>query len=141
MLLCVAVALLSGCETLSGMIDNMPVGHGYIELDENTDPRFSKQTAEPGKRIGILKQRGPNVFVGYWRDTDGAYIVYRHHREGFLERGADATPQILRQVASALAYGNVTAMLPAIRDVLDRLGPQPAEALASASPRGSSCHR
>ena len=42
--------------------------------------------------------------------------------------------EIAGLIASSLAYGNVKAMLPAIRSVLDLLGPAPAATLQSARP-------
>jgi uncharacterized protein (TIGR02757 family) len=48
-----------------------------------------------------------------------------------------ATPidrEVAALVAAALAYGNVKAMLPAIREVLDPLGPAPARRLARTTP-------
>jgi hypothetical protein len=39
----------------------LPVGHGHIELDENTDPRFVKPDREG--RIGFLQAMGNNVFL------------------------------------------------------------------------------
>ena len=42
--------------------------------------------------------------------------------------------EIVGLVASSLAYGNVKAMLPAIRGVLETLGPSPAATLRSARP-------
>jgi hypothetical protein len=48
--------LLPACETIP-----LPVGHGHIELDENTDPRFAKPDMEG--RIGILRARGNHVFL------------------------------------------------------------------------------
>lgn len=42
--------------------------------------------------------------------------------------------EIVGLIASSLAYGNVKAMLPAIRGVLETLGPSPAATLQSARP-------
>lgn len=55
------------------------MGHGYIELDENTDPRFFKQTA-PGTTIGQLEVRGREVVLNgqrvdrAQRISDGSHL-------------------------------------------------------------------
>ena len=51
-----AVASLSAC-------NGIPTGHGYVELDENTDPRFHKQS-EPGQSIGHVQVRGRVILNG-----------------------------------------------------------------------------
>ena len=50
----VASAWFSGCPIV--------VGHGFIELDENTDPRIFKQTSD-AKPIGMLETRGAQVYL------------------------------------------------------------------------------
>jgi hypothetical protein len=48
--------LLPACKNIP-----LPVGHGHIELDEKTDPRFAKP--DQAGQIGILQARGDNVFL------------------------------------------------------------------------------
>jgi hypothetical protein len=50
----------------------LPVGHGHIELDENTDPRFVKPDGEG--RIGFLQTRGNNVFLNQ-RPVSGGQTI------------------------------------------------------------------
>ncbi|MEN8207316.1 MAG: PASTA domain-containing protein [Pseudomonadota bacterium] len=60
LLLLTTVFLLPAC-------GNLPVGHGHVELDENTDPRFTK----PGtpNAIATLHPRGRNVYLNGGRAT------------------------------------------------------------------------
>jgi len=51
----------------------LPVGHGHIELDENTDPRFIKPDKEG--RIGLLRARGDNVFLNQRTVSDKQPIM------------------------------------------------------------------
>lgn len=69
-----------------------------------------------------------------WLDT----LHEAHHHARFIAPdplelvvpfGAPADREVAGLVAASLAYGNVTAMLPAIERVLDALGPSPATAL------------
>ena len=66
----VAAASLCACA-------NLPTGHGFIELDENTDPRFVKQT-EPGKPIGSLEARGA-VFLNGRRVSSSSRVSSGDH--------------------------------------------------------------
>jgi uncharacterized protein (TIGR02757 family) len=60
------------------------------------------------------------------RFVDSDPLVFLYDYEAVVDR------EVAGLVASALAYGNVTAMLPAIRRVLEALGPAPSAALARA---------
>lgn len=56
LLILTTALILTSCATVP-----IPVGHGHIELDENTDPRFAKPDTEGA--IGTVVARGSAVYV------------------------------------------------------------------------------
>jgi hypothetical protein len=54
LLLILSISVLPACSPVM-------VGHGHIELDENTDPRFSRPDTQGS--IGTLNTRGDNVYL------------------------------------------------------------------------------
>ncbi|MCP3903467.1 MAG: TIGR02757 family protein [Planctomycetes bacterium] len=96
-------------------------------------PSTTKRTGEPtNPPLGRAERR--------WLEGMHRRYHHRHFVEPdplqFLFRYADLRDrEVAAVVASALAYGNVKAMLPAIARVLDGLGPAPARRLRDSSPR------
>lgn len=64
---------------------------------------FIRQFEADAQRLALLDHPNINPLIDYWRDTDGAFLVYRWHRGGFLDRADGKT---LAQVGSALAYAH-----------------------------------
>lgn len=59
------------------------------------------------QRLWLLDHPNINSIVDYWRDPEGAFIVYRSHRGGVLDVAAVLNAgQVLSQVGSALAYAH-----------------------------------
>lgn len=65
---------------------------------------FIREFEPDAQRLSLLDHPHLNPLLDYWRDPDGAYLVHRYHRGGFLASSGAATPALLRQIASALAY-------------------------------------
>jgi DNA-binding SARP family transcriptional activator/WD40 repeat protein len=77
-----------------------------ISRAESSGADFIRRFEADAQRLALLDHPNISSPVDYWRDTDGAYVVYRYHRGGPLGGGADATPQLVTQIGSALAYAH-----------------------------------
>ena len=73
---------------------------------ESSGAGFIRRFEADAQRLALLDHPNISSPLDYWRDTDGAYVVYRYHRGGPLGSGADATPQLVAQIGSALAYAH-----------------------------------
>lgn len=79
-----------------------------VHKGDSTDADFIRHFEADVQRISLLEH--PNILpvLDYWRDTDGAYIVYPYHRGGRLDISlgeTDAAP-VVGAIASALAYAH-----------------------------------
>ncbi|HEX6299678.1 MAG TPA: BTAD domain-containing putative transcriptional regulator [Acidimicrobiia bacterium] len=90
---------------------------------EASDAGFIRGFEADAQRLALLDHPHINPLLDYWRDVEGAFLVYRYHRGGFL---GTATPDVLAQVGSALAYahsyGIVHGSLRPDRVILDETG-------------------
>jgi DNA-binding SARP family transcriptional activator/serine/threonine protein kinase/WD40 repeat protein len=90
---------------------------------EASDADFIRHFEADAQRLALLDHPNINPLVDYWRDTEGAYLVYRYHRGGVLDSGQNATARMLEQVGAALAhahsYGVVHGSVRPNRIVLD----------------------
>lgn len=77
-----------------------------ISRAESSDAEFIRNFEFDTQRLALLDHPNINELLDYWRDPEGAYLVYRYHRGGFLKSGADATHETLAQVGSALGYAH-----------------------------------
>ena len=76
-------------------------------------PDFIRRFEADAQRLALLDHPNINPLIDYWRDTDGAYLVYRYHRGGFLGDPADgrvrpdvSPGRVMGQVGAALAYAH-----------------------------------
>ena len=76
-------------------------------------PDFIRRFEADAQRLALLDHPNINPLIDYWRDTDGAYLVYRSHRGGFLSdpagggAGLDVSPgRVIDQVGAAVAYAH-----------------------------------
>ncbi|HEX6299748.1 MAG TPA: BTAD domain-containing putative transcriptional regulator [Acidimicrobiia bacterium] len=90
---------------------------------EASDVDFIRNFEADAQRLALLDHPNINPLVDYWRDPEGAYLVYRYHRGGLLDSGQNATPGMLEQIGAALAhahsYGVVHGSVRPDRIVLD----------------------
>jgi hypothetical protein len=70
---------------------------------ESSDADFIRHFEADAQRLSLLDHPNINPLLDYWRDTEGAFLVYRWHRGGFVHF---PTSEVVRQVASALAYAH-----------------------------------
>ncbi len=78
-----------------------------IDRSQASDPDFILRFEADAQRLAFLDHPNINPLLDYWRDPQGAYLVYRHHRGGLLQVGQVADPgRLLTQVGSALDYAH-----------------------------------
>ncbi|MGI9607141.1 MAG: BTAD domain-containing putative transcriptional regulator [Acidimicrobiales bacterium] len=112
----------------------------------SADAEFVRAFEADAQRLSLLDHPNIAALLDYWRDIDGAYLVYRHHRGGRLASGADATPVRFAQICAALSYahsyGVVHGSLRPDRVMLDESGNVRliGFSLAGVRPTGSSEH-
>ncbi|MGD2059697.1 MAG: BTAD domain-containing putative transcriptional regulator [Acidimicrobiia bacterium] len=92
-----------------------------------SDPDFVHRFEADVQRLWLLDHPNINPIVDYWRDPEGAFIVYRAHRGGVLDVAEVESPgRLVSQVGSALAYahsyGMVHGSLAPDRVLLDESG-------------------
>ena len=73
---------------------------------------FIREFEADAQRLALLDHPNINPLVDYWRDTEGAFLVYRYHRGGSLVSETPPDPdRLLAQVASALDYAHSCGVL------------------------------
>jgi DNA-binding SARP family transcriptional activator/WD40 repeat protein len=86
----------------------------------SSDADFIRRFETDAQRLALLDHPNINPLLDYWRDTDGAYLVYRHHRAGFLTAATrDAVVQIGAALSYAHSYGVVHGSVRPDRIMLD----------------------
>ena len=91
------------------------------------DPGFIRRFEADVQRLSVLDHQNIATVIDYWRRPDGAYIVYRYPRGGFLSHasGFDAS-KVVEQIGAALAYahslGITHGSLTPDRVILDEAG-------------------
>lgn len=98
-----------------------------IGRTEASDPAFIRSFEADAQRLALLDHPNINPLLDYWRDPDGAFLVYRYHRGGLLNDGSVEKPdrlieQIGRALGHAHSYGVVHGSVRPDRVVLDESG-------------------
>lgn len=94
---------------------------------EASDPEFIRNFEADAQRLALLDHPNINPLLDYWRDPEGAFLVYRYHRGGLLDNGPLDEPdrlieQIGRAISHAHSYGVVHGSVRPDRVVLDESG-------------------
>ncbi len=99
-----------------------------ISRAESSDADFIRRFEADVQRLSLMEHPHILPILDYWRDTEGAFIVYPYHRGGGLQDSIAAidADRAITQIGSALAYahsyGLVHGRLAPNRVVLDESG-------------------
>ncbi|MCZ6504509.1 MAG: BTAD domain-containing putative transcriptional regulator, partial [Actinobacteria bacterium] len=78
-----------------------------IGRSDASDPDFIRNFEADAQRLALLDHPNINPLLDYWRDPEGAFLVYRYHRGGFLsEQSEMVAGRLIDQVGTALAYAH-----------------------------------
>lgn len=77
-----------------------------------SEPRFIRDFESDALRLALLDHRHLTPVLDFWRDPEGAYLVYQYPRGGNLDDlSAVDGEKVLGDVASALAYAHSVGMV------------------------------
>ena len=83
-----------------------------IGRGDSSDVDFIRNFEADAQRLSLLDHQNIAPLVDYWRQPDGAFLVYRYPRGGLLSQGATGGGQRLAdQIGSALAYAHSLGMI------------------------------
>lgn len=78
-----------------------------IARAEASDPDFIRHFEADAQRLALLDHPNINPLLDYWRDPEGAYLVYRHHRGGLLNQDSLGDPdRLIEQIGQALSHAH-----------------------------------
>lgn len=83
-----------------------------IGRGDSSDADFVRNFEADAQRLSLLDHQNIAQVIDYWRQPDGAFLVYRYPRGGLLVQGAvvDAG-RLIEQIGSALAYAHSLGMV------------------------------
>ena len=83
-----------------------------IGRGDSSDVDFIRNFEADAQRLSLLDHQNIAPLVDYWRQPDGAFMVYRYPRGGLLSQGATGGGQrLVDQIGSALAYAHSLGMI------------------------------
>lgn len=78
---------------------------------DSSDIDFVRRFEADAQRLSLLDHHNIASVIDYWRHPDGAFLVYRYPRGGFLSTGPNVDiNRVVEQVGSALAYAHSLGM-------------------------------
>ena len=83
-----------------------------IERTDSSDVDFIRNFEADAQRLSLLDHQNIAPLVDYWRQPDGAFLVYRYPRGGLLSQRATGVGQrLVDQIGSALGYAHSLGMI------------------------------
>jgi DNA-binding SARP family transcriptional activator/WD40 repeat protein/serine/threonine protein kinase len=82
-----------------------------IGRGESSDADFVRNFEADAQRLTLLDHQNIAQVVDYWRQPDGAFLVYRYPRGGLLSQGVSVDAgRLIEQIGSALSYAHSLGM-------------------------------
>jgi DNA-binding SARP family transcriptional activator/serine/threonine protein kinase/WD40 repeat protein len=82
-----------------------------IGRGESSDAEFVRNFEADAHRLTLLDHQNIAQVIDYWRQPDGAFLVYRFPRGGLLSQGASVDAgRLIEQIGSALSYAHSLGM-------------------------------
>ncbi|MGD2061733.1 MAG: BTAD domain-containing putative transcriptional regulator, partial [Acidimicrobiia bacterium] len=83
-----------------------------IGRGDSSDADFVRSFEADAQRLSLLDHQNIAQVIDYWRQPDGAFLVYRYPRGGLLSQGDSADGgRLIEQIGSALSYAHSLSMV------------------------------
>ena len=77
-----------------------------------SDADFVRNFEADAQRLSLLDHQNIAAVIDYWRQPDGAFLVYRYPRGGLLSQGVETDAnRVIDHVGSALTYAHSLGMI------------------------------
>ncbi|MGH8924789.1 MAG: BTAD domain-containing putative transcriptional regulator [Acidimicrobiia bacterium] len=83
-----------------------------IGRGDSSDADFIRSFEADAQRLSLLDHQNIAPLIDYWRQPDGAFLVYRYPRGGLLSQGATVdVERLVDQIGLALRYAHSLGMM------------------------------
>jgi DNA-binding SARP family transcriptional activator/WD40 repeat protein/serine/threonine protein kinase len=83
-----------------------------IGRGDSSDVDFIRNFEADAQRLSLLDHQNIAPLIDYWRQPDGAFLVYRYPRGGLLSQGATGDGErLVDQIGSSLGYAHSLGMI------------------------------